>query len=215
MRFMKKRIAMVLLTVFMVTTLAVPVFAADRYSSFTSLKRYNTYGKDYRIVVRDRASSKAVIAIHGGNIEFETNDIASAIAARGGYDYYGFIGLRKGFGLHVTSTRFNEPQARRLVAKSSRTVAIHGCGGTSRAVTYVGGRDRVLGNKIKAALRKAGFTAVSAPARLAGTSSANIANRNRIGRGVQLELSVPMRSKLARNSALFNRYVNAVTKAMK
>jgi len=183
MRFMKKRIAMVLLTVFMVTTLAVPVFAADRYSSFTSLKRYNTYGKDYRIVVRDRASSKAVIAIHGGNIEFETDDIASAIAARGGYDYYGFIGLRKGFGLHVTSTRFNEPQ--------------------------------VLGNKIKAALRKAGFTAVSAPARLAGTSSANIANRNRIGRGVQLELSVPMRSKLARNSALFNRYVNAVTKAMK
>jgi len=211
---MKKRIAMVLLTVFMVTTLAFPVLA-DTYSSYSSLKRHNTYGKDYRIVVRDRASSKAVIAIHGGNIEFETDDIASAIASRGGYDYYGFIGITKGFGLHITSTRFNEPKARRLVAKSSKTVAVHGCGGTSRAITYVGGRDKVLGNKIKSALRAAGFTAVSAPARLAGTAKANIVNRNRIGKGVQLELSGPMRSKLARNSALFNRYVNAVNRAMK
>lgn len=211
---MKKRIALLLLTVFMVTTLAYPVLA-DTYSSYSSLRAHNTYGKDYRIVTRDRASSKAVIAIHGGNIEFETDDIASAIAARGGYDYYGFIGLRKGFAMHITSTRFNEAKARRLVAKSSKTVAIHGFGGTSRAITYVGGRDKVLGNKIKSALRAAGFTAVSAPARLAGTAKSNIVNRNRIGKGVQLELSRPMRSKLANSSASFNRYVNAVNRAMK
>lgn len=209
---MKKRIVLVLLTVFMVTTLAVPALA--EYSSYSSLRSRNTYGSDYKIVTRDRASSKAVIAIHGGGIEFETDDIASAIAARGGYDYYGFIGLRKGFALHITSTNFREPRAVNMVSKSTRTVAIHGCGGTSQAITYVGGRDKYLGNKIKSALRAAGFKAVTAPARLAGTSSSNIVNRNRIDKGVQLELSRPMRSKLANNSTLFNRYVNAVNRAM-
>ncbi len=209
---MKKRIALLLLTIFMVSTLTFPALA--EYSSYSSLKARNTYGRDYRIVTRDRASSKAVIAIHGGGIEFHTDDIASAIASRGGYDYYGFIGLRKGFGLHITSTKFREARAVNLVRKSTRTVAIHGCGGTSRAVTYVGGRDKYLGNKIKAELRKAGFNAVTAPARLAGSSKANIVNRNRIGKGVQLELSSPMRSKLAKNRTLFNRYVNAVNRAM-
>lgn len=210
---MKKRILIILLTFLMMASLAVPAMA-DTYSSYNSLKAHKTINVDYRIVSRDTSSSTAVIAIHGGAIERETDEIASAVASRGGYDYYGFIGLKNGSSLHITSTKFDEPIARRLVAKSTRTLAIHGCGGTSQAITYVGGLDKTLGKKVKASLQAAGFKAASAPTRLAGTARANICNSNSIHKGVQLELSGPMRTKLANNSALFNNYVAALNKAL-
>ena len=187
---------------------------ADTYSSYKSLKSHKTINVDYKIVCRDTSSSKAVIAIHGGTIEPGTNKIASAVASRGGYDYYGFIGLKKGSSLHITSTKFDEPKARKLVAKSTKTLSIHGCGGTKQAITYVGGLDTALGKKITASLRAAGFKVAPAPARLAGKARANICNSNKIKKGVQLELSKPMRTKLTNNPTLFKKYVAALSKAL-
>lgn len=210
---LKKRILVVLLTFLMVASLAVPAMA-DVYSSYKSLKAHKTINVDYRIVSRDTPSSTAIIAIHGGVIETGTDKIASALASKGGYDYYGFIGLRKGSSLHITSTKFDEPKARKLVAKSTRTVSIHGCGGTSKAITYVGGLDKALGKKITASLKAAGFKVAPAPARLAGTARANICNSNKVHKGVQLELSKPMRTKLVNNRTQFNKYVAALYKAL-
>lgn len=198
----------------MITTLAVPAMA-DTYSSYNSLKAHKTINVDYKIVSRDTASSKAVIAIHGGTIERETDEIASAVATRGRYDFYSFIALKSGgSSLHITSTNFDEPRARKLVAKSTKTLSIHGCGGTSQAITYVGGLDTTLRNKVMSSLKAAGFKVAYAPSRLGGQARANICNSNSIHKGVQLELSSPMRTKLANNSKSFDLYVKALANAL-
>ena len=214
---MKKFIALVSMT-FLITLLSMTTLAgsamADTYSSYSSLKAHKTINKDYKIVSRDTASSTAVIAIHGGVIEFETDDIASAVASKGGYDFYAFEGLKSGSSLHITSTKFDEPTARRLVAKSTKTLSIHGCTGSSQ-VTYVGGLDTTLGKKVKASLQAAGFKASTAPSSLAGTARANICNSNSIHKGVQLELTSGMRTKLANNSTAFSAYTTALANALK
>jgi len=214
---LKKRIIAALMTLFIsllgITTLAAPAMA-DTYSSYSSLKAHKKINVDYKIVSRDTASSTAVIAIHGGTIEFETDEIASAVATKGGYDYYAFEGLKSGSTLHITSTNFDEPTARKLVAKSTKTLAIHGCTGSS-AVTYVGGLDTTLGKKVKASLQAAGFKVSTPPSRLAGTARSNICNSNSIHKGVQLELTSAMRKNLANNSTAFNAYTTALANALK
>jgi len=199
-----------LITLFSLSAVVGPA-SADTYSSYSALKSRNTINEDYRIVSRDTASSTAVIAIHGGVIESETDEIASAVASKGGYDYYGFLGLRSG--LHITSTNFDEPIARRLVAKSTKTLSIHGCTGTSQ-ITYLGGLDKTTGQKVKTALQAAGFRVSTAPSRLAGTARTNICNSNTINKGVQLELTKSMRNYLGSNSTAFNRYTTALANAI-
>ncbi|PKM77975.1 MAG: hypothetical protein CVU90_04475 [Firmicutes bacterium HGW-Firmicutes-15] len=212
---MKKKIMIVLITCLMITTLVGPAMA-DTYSSYNSLKTHKTINVDYKIVTRDTASSTAVIAIHGGTIERETDEIASAVASQGGYDFYSFIGLKSGGStLHITSTNFNEPTARNLVAKSTKTLSIHGCGGTSQAITYVGGLDTTLGNKVKSSLKAAGFKVASAPSSLGGQARTNICNSNSIHKGVQLELSSTMRTQLANNGKSFDLYVTTLANALK
>jgi len=212
---LKKKLLSVFMT-FLITVLSlfavVGPASADTYSSYSSLKSHNTINVDYRIVSRDTASSTAVIAIHGGVIESETDEIASSVANKGGYDYYGFLGLRSG--LHITSTNFDEPIARRLVAKSTKTLSVHGCTGTSQ-ITYLGGLDKTQGAKVKAALQAAGFRVLTAPSNLAGTARANICNSNTIHKGVQLELTRGMRNKLASSSTSFNLYTNVLASALK
>lgn len=199
----------------MIILLAVPAMA-DTYSSYNSLKTHNTINVDYKIVSCDTSSSTAVIAIHGGTIESETDEIAAAVATQGGYDFYSFEGLKAGgSSLHITSTKLNEPIARSLVAKSTKTLSVHGCGGTSQALTYVGGLDTTLNKKVKSSLQAAGFKVASAPSRLGGTARTNICNSNSIHKGVQLELSSPMRMQLANNNKLFNLYVTTLANALK
>ncbi|MEA4924484.1 MAG: poly-gamma-glutamate hydrolase family protein [Syntrophomonadaceae bacterium] len=214
---MKNKIISVIMT-FLITVLSIGALAspasADTYSSYSSLKSHKTINKDYRIKSRDTASSTAVIAIHGGVIEFETDEIADAVASKGGYDFYAFEGLKSGSTLHITATKFDEPTARKLVAKSTKTLSVHGCTGTSQ-VTYVGGLDKTLAAKVKTALKAAGFNVATAPSRLAGTARANICNSNSIHKGVQLELTKAMRTKLSNNSSSFKLYTAALAKALK
>ncbi len=215
---MKKMILVVFMTFFIsllsITTLA-GTASADTYANYNALKSHKTNNVDYKIVTLDTASSTAVIAIHGGTIERETTEIASAVAAQGGYDFYSFEGLKSNSSsLHITSTNFNEPTARSLVAKSTKTLAIHGCVGTSQ-VTYLGGLDTSLGKKIKSSLQAAGFKVLSAPSGLGGTARTNICNSNSIHKGVQLELTTSMRNQLANNNQAFNLYVTALANALK
>lgn len=193
------------------TTVLVTSAYADVYSSSTSLEAHKKLGVDYRIIQNFTPSDSLVISIHGGNIEYGTSQIAQAVATRGGFDYYGFIGLR-GSGLHVTSTNFNDRCGLNMVRASGRTLSIHGCTGGSR-VTYLGGLDKTLMGKVKTQLIKAGFTVKNPPGGLGGSGKTNICNRNRIGKGVQLELTAGLRNHLLNNTADFNRYVNALVKA--
>lgn len=186
--------------------------SADIYDNFSQLKNNEQIGKDYRILQTFTDSSTLILSIHGGNIEFETDDIAQAVAKRGGFDYYGFIGLTSG--LHLTSTHFNDPRALKMVRKSDETLSIHGYHGTSKMVTLVGGQDKALAAKVKKQLKDAGFTVKTAEGRLGGYSDYNICNRNEIGKGVQLELSTPLRRHLASDQKAFDRYVDALVRAL-
>jgi len=185
--------------------------SADTYPSTTSLEAHKKLGVDYRILQTFTSSNSIVISIHGGNIEHGTSQIAQAVAAQGGFDYYGFIGL-KGTGLHVTSTHFNDSCALSMVRASNKTLSIHGCTGSNQ-VTYLGGLDKAFMAQVKTQLVNAGFTVKNPPSSLGGSGTANICNRNSKGKGVQLELTSGLRNHLMSNKTDFNRYVTALVKA--
>lgn len=205
--------------------------APDTYDNYAELAAHEVEGQDYRRVKRFPAGTKvAHIAIHGGAIEAPTTQLADAAARRSRSAFYAFEGLKSegNSRLHITSTHFDEPKALKLVGAVSYTVSWHGVSGKA-ATSYVGGLDKTLIKKITIELRKAGFTvATSVPPEIGGDSPRNIANKNRRGRGVQLEISRGQREaffsggKLTRawiedpahRTAAFHRYVSAVNRAL-
>lgn len=218
---MKKLFSIVLTLIIAITPIMVNTTTADAqdyYRSFSKLDKHQIRGEDYDINKYDGPSNTAVIAIHAGKIEFQTGELAATIADWTGSDLYTFEGIKDKNNsiLHVTSTHFNEPVARNLVAQSNITLSIHGCKG-KRAVTYIGGQDTVLGKKIKASLKDAGFKVVTPPKRLDGKNPKNICNKNASGKGVQLELTVPLREQFGSDSGptdTFYRYAAAISKAL-
>ncbi|MEQ8174280.1 MAG: poly-gamma-glutamate hydrolase family protein [Syntrophomonadaceae bacterium] len=210
-----KRLRLITLAGFLAMLLSCTMFTglarADIYKNFAQLKAHEKIGVDYRVTQTFTDSTTMILAIHGGNIERETDDIARAVARIGGYDYYEFIGLAPG--LHLTSTRFNDPAALTMVKRSDKTLSIHGCRST-RVLTYVGGQDKVLAARVKQQLTAAGFTVQTAAGEIGGNSDSNICNRNSIGRGAQIELTAPLRTQLANSQDKFDRYVSALLKAL-
>lgn len=205
-----------LLMLFVTTNIGITPAWADTYGNFAKLAAHNKVNVDYKIIANNVGSSTVVIAIHGGNIESETTQLAAAVAKQGNYNFYSFEGLKpNSASLHITATRNDEPILCSMVGKSTRTLSIHGCKGTNQALTNLGGLDKNLCQKIRAELVSAGFKVVPAPASIGGTKPANICNRDRTHEGVQLELSVPLRNQLAQNTSEFNRYVDALLAALK
>ncbi|WP_433248748.1 poly-gamma-glutamate hydrolase family protein [Streptosporangium sp. CA-135522] len=205
--------------------------AADFYRNYAELAAHEVEGRDYLRVRRfPRGAKVAHIAIHGGAIESPTTQLADH-AAGTRHAFYSFVGIKSDGNskLHITSTRFDEPRALKLVSAVDYTVSWHATGG-SEVTTYVGGRDTKLIAKVSAALRQAGFTvATTVPDKISGDHRNNIANRNRRGMGVQLEISKGQRmlffagGKLARawvenpanRTKDFYKYVEAVNRALR
>jgi len=206
-------------TIIIFTVFLTPLFPAtakaDVYSSYSGLAAHQDNGKDYRITFYNGPSSTAVIAIHGGSIEIGTCKLAKSTAKLTGSDYYTFEGIKSSNNsvLHITSTKFNEPTALKLVAKSEETLSIHGCSGKNE-MTYVGGLDKELSAQIKAELKKAGFKVAFPQNSLSGTSQYNICNENANNKGVQLELTYALRQALLQNQTLYNDYVDALARAL-
>ena len=192
----------------------------DTYTTFRDLQRHETRGLDYTIVFREGSSGIAVMAPHGGGIEPGTLDIAEAVAGNE-HTFYAFKGIKPSGNpsLHLTSTRFDEPQGVAVARKAAIVVAIHGCHDGSESV-FIGGRHTELKRAICRALLKAGFKAVEgARPGLQAIKSANICNRCRTGRGVQIEISAGLRRKLltglnahqkGRPTLLFTTFVDAI-----
>ena len=97
------------------------------YRSFEELAKHNVQGLDYNIHVIDRNSPVTVVALHGGGIEWGTDQIATALA-QSDYNLYIFKGLRRDGNrhLHIASHQFNEPQLLNLLKKSRTVISIHG-----------------------------------------------------------------------------------------
>ena len=194
---------------------------ADKYISFAELKNNETFGLDYDIIYGRPEATFLVIAPHGGRIEPGTTELAVAIAGST-WGYYSFCGLKDNAyrDLHITSTRFDEPTALKLVASSKRTIAIHGCKDMTRNKIYLGGLDYELRQLISTALSAVGFD-VSENPKFPGVSRNNICNRNYSSKGVQLELTGGLRLMLfpdfpmrSRTTPHFETFVEAMQRVL-
>ncbi|HWY16419.1 MAG TPA: poly-gamma-glutamate hydrolase family protein [Rhizomicrobium sp.] len=170
---------------------------ADKYRNFKALREGERKGIDFQIRVYNRSSSAAIIAPHGGKIEPNTSDIATAIA-NDTSSLYCFEGTKRADNetLHITSHNFDEPRCLALISGTDTVVAIHGCAGGDESVG-VGGLDMKLRDAIRDALTQVGFKAAAIEhGNLAGTDKNNICNRGRFAKGVQLEITKGLRDRL-------------------
>jgi len=168
----------------------------DTYRKFAELAAAEP-SSSYRITTSLRPSSIAVLAPHGGGIEPGTSELARAIAGQE-FSLYCFEGLKsdENEALHITSTRFDEPQCLAIVAASTVVLALHGSA-EQEEIVHVGGRDARLAKRLISALKNAGFKAEQDNiAEHQGQFAANICNRGRSGRGCQLEISKALRLTL-------------------
>jgi len=144
--------------------------------------------------VAPASSPVAVIAPHGGEIEDGTSELARAIAGEE-FNLYSFEGTRAARNyraLHLTSHLFDEPECLSLIAQCGFVVAIHGCAGDEPAV-FLGGLDVTLRDLLADALARARVAAASSGHRFPAVHPNNVCNRGARGKGVQIEITRPLR----------------------
>ncbi|MFX0547563.1 poly-gamma-glutamate hydrolase family protein [Roseovarius sp. S1116L3] len=187
---------------------------ADRYDSFEDLAADMQPEVDYRVRSEDRGSFAVILAPHGGTIEPETARIAEAIAGSE-FSFYAFEALKAGAhgDFHITSHRFDEPQALYLVGKSQIAVAIHGRKDNGADTVWLGGLATDLRDEIGVSLREADFRA-EPNTELPGVHETNICNRTRAGKGVQLELPMSLRRSLVAERNALDAFCLAVRKVI-
>ena len=152
-------------------------------------------GVDYYLTFKNAGSGIAVLALHGGGIEPGTEELAREIH-REGEGLFIFSGIKRSgnWVLHITSTKYDHPAALELVGKSLLSISIHGAEG-KQPVTYIGGLCEKGIKAINDALEKSGFdVSTNPPEKIAGNDPRNIVNRNRRGKGVQIEISEGQRA---------------------
>ncbi len=184
----------------------------DKYPGLAALMADNTEGLDYSREVYDRGSAITVLAPHGGDIEMTTARLARRTALKdlNLYIFNGWGGPDSGR-LHVTSSRFDDPDAVRLASSSSLGISYHAQ--TDRgAWVCVGGANTRAAELVTGRLREAGFAAETPCRRLPGTSGKNIVNRPLYG-GVQLELTLRLLDRLEKNGEELSRFTGAVRQA--
>lgn len=192
---------------------------ADLYTSFAELSANERYGEDFAIELSDRGSAFLIIAPHGGWIEPGTTEVAKAIAGAD-LSYYSFSGLkpdRPHGHLHVTSERFDEPQALELIAKATYVVAIHGMKDKPEGDdVWIGGRGTALKRAAFDTLTGLGFSArIRRPGEtLAGLTAENICNKGSSKGGLQLEISRSLRDRLRAEPPLLTGFSESLRRAL-
>jgi phage replication-related protein YjqB (UPF0714/DUF867 family) len=163
-----------------------------QYTSFTELTQNEAATQDYEIRSRVGSSGIAVIAIHGGNLQPGTTEIADAVAGDI-HSFYSFVSLKpeRDQTLYIPSTQFDEPIALEIVGNAQIVLSIHGCQGKTEFIK-LGGLDTFHRALIQAELQTADFSVSNDDG---GTSPTNICNRNRTGQGVQIEISRGLRKR--------------------
>ncbi len=164
----------------------------DTYSDYNTLAANETLDQDYRIRVQDLGSKITIAALHGGLIEPRTSLIAGLIADKT-CNCYCFEGLKEknNHQLHITSHRFDEPQALELVSSSDTVISVHACSDT-KPIVYIGGLFEDLASRIQDAIESLNIEAARKK-RFSGTHPDNICNQGKRQKGVQLEFSRGLR----------------------
>jgi phage replication-related protein YjqB (UPF0714/DUF867 family) len=168
----------------------------DKYNNFNELARAHQESVDFKIHTREILSDFAIIAPHGGRIEHGTSQISNAIAGEE-HAYYCFEGLKDlSHDLHITSDKFDEPQALSIANLSKIVITIHGAYGKKPAV-YFGGLHEDLKKSFITQLKNVAFDADHDPSPTRqGKGKNNICNRGKQKMGVQIEMTQGFRKSL-------------------
>jgi len=166
----------------------------DIYKNFDQLARDQRGGIDYCIQRECRDSQVLVIAPHGGGIEPGTSEVARALAGED-YSWYCFEGIKNEGNqrLHISSIAFDEKICEAMLKEARLAVVVHGCEG-EQPIVYVGGLQQHLIKATVSALVDAGFTAILDTTYHSGQYPKSLCNRSASGKGIQLELSLGLRS---------------------
>ncbi|KAL1922158.1 uncharacterized protein VTP21DRAFT_10800 [Calcarisporiella thermophila] len=201
----------------------------DTYRNFAALmeacKQDNTI--KYSIDAQERGGNMIVLGIHGGNIELGTSEIVRAIANyadKPQLPYYLFeshvspSNNQRRYNLHITSTRFDEPNAIEMTTRKTTVISIHGAANETNIV-YMGGLDEDLSRKVGGQLRNANLSFkfevnFNPPRGLTGKEPNNIVNKGRTRKGTQLEITRGMRRRLTRNPTDLSKFALAIRKAL-
>lgn len=165
----------------------------DKYSNFSQLASAES-DRAYAVVTKDLGSSVAIAAPHGGGIEPGTSEIALTIAGSD-LSLYMFEGIKANGNsdLHITSTKFDEPQCLKLLQSAEVVVTVHG-EASDDEIVYLGGLHKAGVASISASLASCDFTIREhTNPSLQGLHLRNICNIGRTGKGVQLEISSGLR----------------------
>jgi phage replication-related protein YjqB (UPF0714/DUF867 family) len=184
-----------------------PVFV-DVYPDLDALKRELRAGRDYRISVLDRKCAVTIFSPHGGFVDEGTSGLARAIAGSN-YNLFDFQGLHAAnpWTLHVTSTRFRDPQLMKLLETSIVAVSVHGMDDHQPGQTtiWLGGLNKPLKQIMQAKMEAEGFSVDPSPPRFRGEHRDNVVNLAR-GQGVQLELPLTLRKQMYQGGVTFRRH---------
>lgn len=182
----------------------------DAYVNFQDLAAHEKEGSDYLIEYEDRGTDIAILGIHGGEIEPDTEVVARSLAGED-LSYYLFLGNAER--LHLTSIHFDEPLCLALVGKSRSAISIHGKSGDGEFM-MLGGLDDTLIRTASLHLLAAGFELKSTEQGVLGTELQNICNKGASGKGLQIEMSRELRTSLAGNEARMVSFCGAIRAAV-
>jgi formylglycine-generating enzyme required for sulfatase activity/phage replication-related protein YjqB (UPF0714/DUF867 family) len=165
-----------------------------QYETFAELVQDASTHPDYEIRSRLGQSGVVVLAIHGGNLQPGTTQIADAVAGDV-HSFYSFVSHRPEYDqtLYIPSIYFDEPTVVEMVSDAQVVLAIYGCQGRAEFVK-VGGLDQERRKLIRAEFQQSGFTVEEDQER--GIDPSNICNLGRTGQGVQIEVSQGLRERL-------------------
>ena len=196
--------------------------APDKYGSFCELESREKGG--YRIRTRS-AGPILILALHGGGIEPGTSELAKAIAAAN-HSLYLFEGCKKNHNtdLHITSTKFREPQCEEMLARAYGVLAVHGARNDA-PVVFIGGLAANDITRISTSLISSKFDVrESDNTNLQGREPTNCCNRGQNLAGVQLEISAGLRCELFQGlttrterqhtTERFDRFVEAIRQVL-
>jgi phage replication-related protein YjqB (UPF0714/DUF867 family) len=186
------------------------LFSLAELCSYADILRRNlVLGRDFRVAFGDSNIEKCfLVAPHGGGIEPGTSEIMRSVAELGGWAWYEFAGyLRHGNkeSLHIPSTEFDEPTLLGLLPRAGLIVTLHGANEAGKPLVFVGGRfelgRQVMMDAINDSIEGHGISAIDASQhagekQISGLQESNIANRGRMGQGIQMEFSREARNLL-------------------
>lgn len=165
------------------------------------LQRGIVPGRDIRIAFGDANIGRCLLAApHGGGIEPGTSELLRAVAELGNWAWYEFAGfLRKGNreNLYLASNQFDEPTLLGLLPKAGIVVTLHGSQEMSGPVVGIGGTwSTGRGALIPAINATTAAHGLRAEESASGSDPKCLANRGRLGQGIQIELSRAARNLL-------------------